>query len=41
MMDYNITDLSSGTVYPAEYSTTSGDLYSSILPGGTYFERGG
>ena len=41
MMDYNITDLSSGTVYPAEYSTTSGDLYSSILPGGAYFERGG
>ena len=37
--DYNITDTSDGSVYKAEYSSVSGELYSELLPDGTYFKK--
>ena len=39
MMDYNITDSSSGDVYQAEYSSMTDNIFSSILPSGTYLVR--
>ena len=39
MEDYNITDTSDGSVYKAEYSSMSGELYSELLPDGTYFKK--
>lgn len=39
MTDYNITEDESGNYYPAQYSSISGSLYSSMLPANTYLTK--